>query len=575
MKVSRPYTTSEARRRHWHRFDRSVACVFVVAFTALYHVNGDFIPTNDVTANVQLAMRVLDNRSFSFQSEDHPFMFVWSLATENGRRRAMVPAWDLEGPGGATWRELRADGRLKLEKPMYYLVPAVDHERQGYISIYGPGSAIVALPLYALLTQFVERIAAHPAAIWYGGKFVAALCVSISVAMVYLSARRLAGMRESLWIATAYGAGTNIWCMASQSLWQTGPNLMFVSIAIYCLLRMPNHILWAAGCGAAAGCGVLCRETTVIFVVVTAIAILAACIGNVAGARWRALVAFVMAGLPLALLLGWYNTHYMGSPFSFAKTEAAHAIAELKMGSPEIWQTPFFTGFYGLLISPSRGVFVFSPILLFAFAGILRVWKTPRYYPLIPLAAAALSMLLIYSKYFDWHSGWSFGSRYLTDTFPMLALCATSVATRIRRNKMWGGLFLFALFWSIGVQFIGAYAYDVVGWNNRNGYVVQLAQRASAPNVRQAYAITAGPRGQQNTYYFFVDPKAAEFFARQHGADVKPVYLDVDMKIHRRRLWSLGDSQLVYYLTRFAQSRAEKKRLMHSWLRPVGTEEQQ
>ena len=101
----------------------------MVAFAALYHVNGDFIPTNDVTANVQLAMRVLDNRSFSFQSEDHPFMFVWSLDTEKGRRRAMVPAWDLEGPGGATWRELRADGRLKLEKPMYYLVPAVDHER--------------------------------------------------------------------------------------------------------------------------------------------------------------------------------------------------------------------------------------------------------------------------------------------------------------------------------------------------------------------------------------------------------------------------------------------------------------
>ena len=36
-------------------------------------------------------------------------------------------------------------------------------------------------------------------------------------------------------------------------------------------------------------------------------------------------------------------------------------------------------GLLGLLVSPSRGMLVYSPVLAFAFWGALRVWRNDRF----------------------------------------------------------------------------------------------------------------------------------------------------------------------------------------------------
>ncbi len=49
--------------------------------------------------------------------------------------------------------------------------------------------------------------------------------------------------------------------------------------------------------------------------------------------------------------------------------------------------------------------------------------------------------------------------------------------------------------------------------------------------------------------------------------NVQIVRLDVDRKCNRRRLWSIGDSQLVYYATHLSESRQAKQQLMRACLR--------
>lgn len=63
-----------------------------------------------------------------------------------------------------------------------------------------------------------------------------------------------------------------------------------------------------------------------------------------------------------------------------------------------------------------------------------------------------------------------------------------------------------------------------------------------------------------------LDARAAAERAAQHGGTVKPAVMNIDTAPFHGRLWSVGDSPLVYYATHFAESRRLKKDLMRRWL---------
>jgi len=78
------------------------------------------------------------------------------------------------------------------------------------------------------------------------------------------------------------------------------------------------------------------------------------------------------------------------------------------------------SGFAGTILSPSRGLFVFSPFLLFSLAGIWlsfrRKWMTPLAYY---LAAALLLHWILISVYIYWTAGHSCGPRMFVDMLPL------------------------------------------------------------------------------------------------------------------------------------------------------------
>ena len=85
----------------------------------------------------------------------------------------------------------------------------------------------------------------------------------------------------------------------------------------------------------------------------------------------------------------------------------------------------FAVALAGLLISPSRGLFIIVPVTVFVLYRVARYW---RWMPERPLAAAALAIvaLLIISTaaWPIWWGGWSYGPRILTDTVPWFVLLA-------------------------------------------------------------------------------------------------------------------------------------------------------
>lgn len=98
------------------------------------------------------------------------------------------------------------------------------------------------------------------------------------------------------------------------------------------------------------------------------------------------------------------------------------------------------------------------------------------------------------------------------------------------------------------MQVVGVYAYDLDGWNNRTGYLVL-------------------DQGKQPVRLYY-DAPAAATLARSLGGRVAPVSMNVDFAVHRRRLWSLNDNQIGYYLTHWRESHAHKEELIAGRLTP-------
>src|SRR5262249_45606683 len=104
-------------------------------------------------------------------------------------------------------------------------------------------------------------------------------------------------------------------------------------------------------------------------------------------------------------------------------------------------------------------------------------------------------------------------------------------------------IYLTLLTWSIGVQVIGAFAYDLVGWNYR-----WLGQRVLMPG--------------RSTPMTVMDAAELQHALGQGASTLGQIQGDIDLPQYRYRLWSLTDNEIGYYFKHFWASREIKHALM-------------
>lgn len=485
-----------------------VALAAFFAALLLYLSNASVFPLNpDSAPNAYLPASLLADGDLAFSPFEAPFMFVWRAAAAQGDVQVDVMQWHGTPPGSnMTYAEHYRDGRLNFERPKYYLVPTIRERAQTgeplFVGTFGPVAGLTAVPLAALAQLAGARLWEDPAAAWGLAKLTAALLSAASVALVYLSALRFVSPRRALLLAAAYGAGTGVWAISSQSLWQQTPEIFFLSLGMFCLLRIPRELLRGAAAGLSFSAAAACRPTAAL-VALAAFAWLAL-------SDRRACAAFsAMVVLVAAAALG-YNFHYFGSALEFGQLDAGARVAQFKTGAPQLWQTPLWLGAAGLLVSPSRGLLVYSPFLAAAFAGALLAWKDPRFTGLRFLTLAVPALWLPAFLWFDWWGGWAFGYRPIVDSMPLVALLCLPALEWLLARPMWRAAFALALAWSVFVQALGAFAYAPWGWN-----------------------------------------------AKQIDGEGRRA--DIDQPAYRSRLWSFRDWQIGYLIANFKQARAERK----------------
>lgn len=297
-------------------------------------------------------------------------------------------------------------------------------------------------------------------------KVSASLVAAASAALLYLLLRRRTDPRSALLLTVAYAFGTTTWVISSQALWQHGVAQLLVVCALL-LLTGPCTPGRAIAAGLALGLLACARPPDVI---------IAAALG-VYGLWWaKRFPALFAAGafLPAVPTLV-YNLAVVGH----------YAGAYGLVGDSSFFQQNIFGGLAGLLVSPTKGLFAFSPFLLFVpfcLPLILRD-KSTRALTVAALGAVVLQVSMYAAA--DWRQGASWGPRWLTDLLPILAWMLAPVLPMLSRPAR--VVFVAAVGAAIVIEAIGAFWYT--GESN-----IGIFASAAEPNpMRSAWELRNAP----------------------------------------------------------------------------------
>jgi hypothetical protein len=269
-------------------------------------------------------------------------------------------------------------------------------------------------------------------------KLSASLIAAVSVALLYLLLRRRTSERIAVLLTLAYAFGTTTWMISSQALWQHGMAQLLL-IGALLILTGPCTLVRALAAGLLLGLLAGNRPPD---------ALLAAGLG-VYGLFWsRRRVAPFLAGviLPMGLVL-LYNLRMTGN------VAGGYGLK----GNSSFLHHDLLYGIAGILFSPMRGLFVFSPFLIFL-GLMVRQLPRDRHERGLTLAmlAGIVLQIILYAKA-DWRAGISWGPRYMTDLLPLLIWMLVPVVASLHRL---GRLcFMVAVLASVMIEGIGAFWY--------------------------------------------------------------------------------------------------------------------
>jgi hypothetical protein len=126
------------------------------------------------------------------------------------------------------------------------------------------------------------------------------------------------------------------------------------------------------------------------------------------------------------------------------------------------FDTPIQEGLAGVLVSPSRGLLIYSPIFLFSFVGMMMVWMDSKSILLKFLSLTPFLFVLFVAKWATWWGGDSYGPRLLADITPLLCLYLSPPLERAAQKTFLRYPFACLAALSIGFHAIGAFSCD--GW---------------------------------------------------------------------------------------------------------------
>lgn len=285
-----------------------------------------------------------------------------------------------------------------------------------------------------------------------------AIIASFSVILLYGCLLKICkNSITSFFFALIYVFATAVWSVACRSIWQHGPSLLLITISLFLILSKKQS--WLSLSGFFLGLAVFNRPTNILIALPITVYIFFH--------HRKAMLKFLVLSLIPAFFLLAYSTFYWGDLLSLGQVQGGTGF-----------DGRFFEGIAGLLISPSRGLLVFSPIFVFSIFSAIVVLFNKNTDPLYKyLSVSMILFILLYSKWGMWWGGWTYGYRLLIEIVPVLIIFLSLFWKDVLSKSFYlKGLFGVLLAFSIYVHFLGAFCYPA-GFNESPNNIDQHPER--------------------------------------------------------------------------------------------------
>jgi len=332
-------------------------------------------------------------------------------------------------------------------------------QRDGHlVSSYPLGAAVLAVPFFAVADAFGYLQQWHHYRVV--GKIAASAMVALSAAFVFLTLQLFIESSAALIIALLFGLGTSAWSISSQELWQHGPGTLCLAVAVYALAlieRRPSQRLGFIA-GLALGLAVYCRLLNAIPAAALSLFVLLH--------HRKILLAYATPLAAMAVVIAAYNLTTYGNlsgGYDAIYQSKVHAWRELN--STNSYTNPLLKGLADVLISPSRGLLIYSPFLIPGCIATIVLIMRPRFALQRYLALWFLLMSIVLAKNTLWWGGATYGPRYFSEACVALVVLTAAAWPWMQRRRLALGLFLASGAFSIFVHGIGAF-FAPCGWES-------------------------------------------------------------------------------------------------------------
>ena len=380
----------------------------------------------------------------------------------------------------------------------------LNEETGEYASVFPYGSAFLYLPSYWLaaaanrLPQFHindEYFLRHQGVVFPYSLFpmlATNLYALLAVILAFFTASKLSSRGASLLSSLALFLATPLLYYATiEPFMSHVPGTLLIALLIYILAGYRDHTAAWFFMGFLSGVALLVRWQLALYCL--PIGLLA-----LANRQWQKLALLALGFLLLAWHLPFSWLRMYGNPW---------VVPAAIQGQQAFLAGPVYIK--EVLVSPQRGLLLWSPLVALALIGLGFLFKQRRDLSVV-LTLMFMLQVLMNASLHDWGGGWAFGMRRMTELYPVWVIgLATLVQATYNlgrrgawsRAARWGTLFLVLLGVALGLLLLASHLNYVntnlahpegsAVWEEVRYQFVESDFRITAQVIREHYGIWA------------------------------------------------------------------------------------
>jgi hypothetical protein len=330
------------------------------------------------------------------------------------------------------------------------------HQKNGhYYYLFPIGTSIASIPFVALANAWGLRMLQSEPAVQTG---IASVTAILTLIFFIKLARIFLAPLGALLISGVFWFGTSLASTSGTALWSHNFATLFALLAIYSSIKATkdgNNKYWLL-IAISLFSAYLCRPTMALLAPFVLLFLF----------TYNKKAAFKSSALLASLIACFVGF----SHHEFNQFLPDYYLPKRLAGGR------FSEALYGNLLSPARGLLIYSPFILFAwlcFRDSTKEFKLKASWLLIGVAWPIMHLIVI-SRFPQWWAGHSFGARLMTDVLPglfLLTIRTWPVAPRSARSK-------------IGIMILVASTAFAVYVNSYQGLFNQYTQQWNGePNI--------------------------------------------------------------------------------------------